>query len=723
MSDLREQLQAAVPPQASFATQTVNDRADGLIRRRRALGAVAVVVVAVLAVGVVQQLQPTPQVMLDSSTDRPALGVFDLPPISVQEREALNLPGITQLPEGTRLAREVEGYRYLVSPSSTGGFCLHVVQELGGGAGTTERCSALPAESGLLIGDEGRFGWLVPDGYDQAETDDGRQAEVVNNVASIRALAPGWDPETTTFTGPAGKLVWEGGAVPFPEFEQPFPDGLTSGLDAPGADLLEAAQPLWGENVRSVYQPDLTSAGVAVSDDDVQVWVAPRADTEGVCLLIMEGPQLTALECAPREQATSWPFLVSVATTDGRWAALVAEGWDTLRLPNGQTIQTTGNVLWLDSTGEVPETATLIGPDQQTPVALRHPVEYARSQSGPPPADQQVTYSIFARPAVPDDPRLIAFSEDMISGPNADPSFTPALETARLAYDSGDLTAFISRARAGDAICLIATHQNPLSVECEPVPLDLQNPLSTYGYGGGAGQRLQMIETIPDGYDIYVRDDGSRVPIKNNVLVVEGSSPADLAGELRGPAGAARIDVGGPGGPPAPSQQVVDQLAAVCPTDLPPVPTAPPPDPKDNPTLALPTPPPGLAILEPDGTGMPGQYEPSDTWTAYTNVGDQLLLGDGPTLGQSERRVVITPLAGPLAAHCLTMQLTAAQRDGDVVGLDTPAGAVTAVAVDDGYPILIWIDPVTGIQLQLFAEGDADIDLLTEVAATLEVSS
>ncbi len=67
MSDLREQLRAAVPPQASFATQAVNDRADGLIRRRRAFGVAAMVLVAVVAVGVVQQLQPTQQVLLDSA--------------------------------------------------------------------------------------------------------------------------------------------------------------------------------------------------------------------------------------------------------------------------------------------------------------------------------------------------------------------------------------------------------------------------------------------------------------------------------------------------------------------------------------------------------------------------------------------------------------------------------------------------------------------------------
>lgn len=721
MSDLREQLRAVVPPQASFATQQVNDRADGLIRRRRALGVAAVVVVAVVAIGVVQQLQPIPRVMLDSPDDTPALGVFALPPMSAEEREALSLPGVMELPEGTRLARQVEGYRYLVSPSSTGGFCLHVVQELEAGAGSTERCAAPPGQSGLLLGPEGRLGWLVPDGYDHAVLNDGRQADVINNVSSIPALTIDPDPDFATFTGPAGELVWESGMVPFPEFTQPFPDGISSGLDAPGADLLESARPLWGDNVRSLYEPDLTQAGVALIEGDVQVWVVPRADAEGVCLLVMEAKQLTALDCAPSEQATRWPFLASVATTDGRWAALVADGWDTLRLPGGQTIEESGNVLWLDVEGEVPETAILIGSDRQTPVALRLPVEHARSESGKPLADQRVKYSVFDKPAVPDHPRLTAFAEDMTPGPGADPSFTPALETARLAYESDDLTVFVSRARAGDAICLISTDLNPLSVECEPLPHNLQNPLSIYGYSRGAGQKLQMIETIPDGYDTYVLDDDSQVPVQNNVLVVEGLSPSALSGELRGPAGSARIDLGAPGGPPAPSQQVVQQLADVCPTDLPAAPTAPPEDPGGNPTLTVPTPPPSLSILEPDGTGMAGQYEPSDVWTAYTNIGDPLLLGDGPTLGQSDNRVIITPLAAPLAAHCLTMHLTAAQHGGDVVQIDTPSGPVTAVAVDDSSPFLVWIDLATGTQLQLFAEGDADIELLKDVAATLEV--
>lgn len=176
-------------------------------------------------------------------------------------------------------------------------------------------------------------------------------------------------------------MIWEDGMVPFPDLEKPFPGGVSAGLDPPDTDLVEAAQAMGGRTVGTLYKLDLTRAGVAINEGDVQVCVGLRTDREGVCLLVMEAQKVMDSDCAPDEQALRWPFLVSVATTDGRWAAVVADGWDTLQLPSGETIEETGNVLWLDGTAaEVPETAILIGSDRQAPVALRRAVEASRSE-------------------------------------------------------------------------------------------------------------------------------------------------------------------------------------------------------------------------------------------------------------------------------------------------------------------------------------------------------
>lgn len=748
MRDLRERLRDAVPAKASFTAVDVNRHADRVVRRRRGLGITAMVLVIAVTVGVVQLAGDEGEVLLESPTEAPAepsfpaaLEVFDLPPLSAADREAASLPD-QPLPAGTRLARDVDGFRYYVVPSITGGFCLAVATGATPVVHVEARCDGLPTATGLFVLAEGQSAWLVPDGYIQASLPDGRTADVVNNVAAIPAATTDPAPEVVTFTGPAGDLVIRNGEPPFPGVTPAFPSGLTAGMAAPDPQLSQAVARLIDHPaVNWLYRPDLAGAGVAIDHEDGQIWVAPRDGADGACLVdvaaggvrgVAAAEVIGDVACGPPELATRWPFLTSMRTTGGGWAALVADGWDALELPDGTRIPADNHVIWLDDTAGVPETATLVGEDRSTPVALRHAVEATAETSQPDPGgseetgtSQPITYSVFDQPVVADDPRLESVLDELAVAfpPEGDPAHTPDPETARLAHESDDLTVFAVRPRLGDGICLITVPQAGAGGGCVTPPESLSDPLPQRGFSSSPDLGVQMIEPIPDGYDTYVLDDGTEIPIPHNVLVVTGLSPAGLSGELRGPAGAARIDFGDDPALTTPSSEATSELADVCPPDLPTAPTTSASEPPTRPTADVPSPPQELRVLPPDGTGLPGQYEPSMEWTAQTQHGDAVLLGDGSSLAGSDARVVVAPFAAPLAAHCATMRLTVDQRDGQVMDLVIPSGRVRAVAVDGNSPFLVWIDPTSGVQLQLFGEGTADLGMLVAVAAETTTSN
>lgn len=348
-SDLSDLLRRAEPPTAAFTVADVLDRAATHRRRVRVTGATIIALLCIAVVGVVLAARPEPTVQVITPLPPPSV------PVTVGPAEPTadgRLPGeflraLRDLQEepmpGVHAGwsvRDGDPVWWLtrgVNPDGT--WCL-----VRGTAEGTEivsardDCGVVPFAITDGVAADEVVGVVVPDGYEQA-MHGGATVAVEHNVAILPA--DGSAQPVVRVTGPAGTLDLTANTSG-PPHVGPARFTFFGGRAAGEADITAVMD--------EVTEPGAPAPVVArATDMTTATTVALQFPPPGgsACVGLITADRADGSCIIPRHDARqigAGPLWAAVAV-DGVRAYLVADGWEALRLPNGDEAAVSANTI------------------------------------------------------------------------------------------------------------------------------------------------------------------------------------------------------------------------------------------------------------------------------------------------------------------------------------------------------------------------------------------